>query len=82
MSLIDTAGRSGSFLTPGAEPGHHHRVGAQVVEEVAVDRHPLDVHHLSQYVGEDPLAQLGAATSTTGASPASAVARLLIVRCW
>ena len=26
----------------GAELGHDHRVGAQVVEEVAVDRHPVD----------------------------------------
>ena len=37
---------------PRAEPGHHHRVGTQVVEEVAVDRHALDAQDLGEHLGE------------------------------
>src|SRR5829696_7156193 len=40
---------------PGAELGHHHRVGAQIVKEVAIDRDPLDAHDLSQDLGEGAL---------------------------
>ena len=40
---------------PGAEPGHHHRVRTKIIEEVAVHRHPLDLHDISEHVGEDPL---------------------------
>ena len=40
---------------PGTEPGHHHRVRTQIIEEVAVHRHPLYAHYISQHVGEDPL---------------------------
>ena len=37
---------------PGAEPRHHHRVRTQVVEEVRVDRHLLDVQHARQHLGQ------------------------------
>ena len=39
---------------PGAELGHHQRVGTQVVEEVRIDRHPLDVHDARQHLGKGP----------------------------
>ena len=50
MSFIDTDGGR-PFADPGAEPRHHHRVGAQVVEEVGVGRHPLGAH---RHVGAAP----------------------------
>ena len=42
----------GPLPDPGAEMGHHQRVGAQVVEEVAVRRHLLDVHDVGQHPGQ------------------------------
>ena len=39
----------------GAELGHQHRVGAQVVEEVSVDRRIVDADDAAQDLGEDPL---------------------------
>ena len=55
MSFMDTGGSSGRFLHPRAELGHHHRVGTEVVEEVAVDRHLLDVHEVGQHLGKRAL---------------------------
>ncbi len=40
---------------PGTEVGHQERVRAQVVEEVAVSRHPLDPEYGGQRVSEDLL---------------------------
>ena len=40
---------------PRAEPSHHHRVRAKIIKEVAVDRHPLHTHDLSQHVCERAL---------------------------
>ena len=37
---------------PRAEAGHQHRVGAEVVEEVAVDRHVLGAHDAGQHLRE------------------------------
>ena len=37
---------------PGTEPRHHHRVRTQVVEEVRIDRHLLDVQDPRQYLGQ------------------------------
>jgi hypothetical protein len=39
----------------GREPGHEQRVGAQVVEEMAVDRHPFDAEGARERLGEDLL---------------------------
>ena len=75
MSLIDTDWQIRPLPDPRAEPGHHHRIRAQIIEEVAVHRHPLDAHDIGQHLGEDPLEGHGAVS-------ASAVARLRIVGCW
>ena len=37
---------------PRAELGHHQRVGTHLVEEVAIDGHLLDLHHVGQHLGE------------------------------
>ena len=44
-------------LFPGAraEAGHHQRVSTQVIEEVAIDRHLVHLHDVSQDVREQPL---------------------------
>ena len=55
----------GPLPDPCAEVGHHHRVGAEVVEEVAVDRHPLDTDDVRQHLGED---RLGAGRRADGRS--------------
>jgi hypothetical protein len=44
------------FAHPRAEPGHQHGVGAEVVEEVAVDRHVLGAHDIGQHFREESLA--------------------------
>ena len=62
MSFIDTDGRSARFLTRAQKLGHHQRVGTQVIEEVAIDRHLLGVHDVSQHLGE---AHLGASRRVT-----------------
>ena len=55
MSLIDTDGRSARLRDPGAELRHDHRVGAEVVEEVAVDRHLLHAQDVGEHLGEAAL---------------------------
>ena len=42
----------GAFSDAGAELGHHQGVRAQVVEEVAVDRHTVDVQDVGENLGE------------------------------
>ena len=45
---------------PSAELRHHHRVGTKIIKEVAIDRHPLDMHELCKHLGEAALgARLG-----------------------
>ena len=38
---------------PRAELGHHQRIGTQIIEKVAINRHPLGAHHLGQDLGQD-----------------------------
>ena len=53
VDILHRHGRQvGPLPGPRAEVGHHHRVGAEVVEEVAVDRHLLDTDDVSQHIGE------------------------------
>jgi hypothetical protein len=51
---------------PGAELGHDHGVGAEVVEEVAVDRHVVDVQDLRQHLDERPLGVRGGEAVASG----------------
>ena len=44
----------GPLADPRAEPRHHHRVGTEVVEEVAVGRNLFDVQDVAQHLGEQP----------------------------
>jgi hypothetical protein len=73
--LIETAaGRA--LAHAGAEPGHDHRVGAQVVEDVRAGVHRLDGEDLGEHRG------VPVSTGSAAGGGASAVARLLIVGCW
>ncbi len=46
----------GPLAHPRAETGHQHRVGTEVIEEVAVDRHVLGAHDIGQHLREESLA--------------------------
>src|SRR5207247_11413870 len=48
-----------SLPHPRTEMGHHQRVGAQLLEEVAVDRHAVDAQDTGQHFGEDALGAKG-----------------------
>src|SRR5256714_7226118 len=38
-----------------AEMGHHQRVGTELIEEVAIDRHAVDAQDVGEHLGEDAL---------------------------
>ena len=71
---MDTGARLGCF-DAGTELGHHQGVGAQVVEEVAVDRDAVNVQNAGQDLAER---LLGRRSRFGGVRP---VARIVIHRC-
>ena len=85
MSLIDTAGRSGRFLTRAQNRAITIESAPRSSKKLLSTDTRSTLHDLSQHLSEDPLNRdrLNRDRSTgMGSTSPSAVARLLIVRCW